>query len=154
MAQGGAPQDLEMGNIRTPDHVTSPTTGTNGNGYPAAGNGTDAMTAFYSEVRASPAATDRLTLNLRGWGAPIALCRSRPSRTPSPRTIRMSPASPTCTIARLTAQMRMRISRMLPFWTTSSLKREIWATTSSRGYSLSRLSLHNLGRTSGYARTE
>jgi hypothetical protein len=50
MAQGGAPQDLEMGNIRTPDRVTSPTTGANGNGY-SGGNGTDAMTAFYSEVR-------------------------------------------------------------------------------------------------------
>ena len=51
LAQGGAPQDLEMGNVRTPDRITSPTTGTNGSGYPPAGNGTDAMSAFYAEVR-------------------------------------------------------------------------------------------------------
>lgn len=40
-----------MGNLRTPDRVTSPTAGANGNAY-VAGNGTDAMAAFYAEVRA------------------------------------------------------------------------------------------------------
>ena len=50
MAQGGAPQDLEMGNVRTPDRVTSPAAEANGNGYQAT-NGGDAMSAFYAEVR-------------------------------------------------------------------------------------------------------
>ncbi|KIP09497.1 hypothetical protein PHLGIDRAFT_22874 [Phlebiopsis gigantea 11061_1 CR5-6] len=38
-----------MGNLRTPDRVTSPTAGANGNAY-VAGNGTDAMAAFYAEI--------------------------------------------------------------------------------------------------------
>ncbi|GJE87191.1 t-SNARE [Phanerochaete sordida] len=48
-AQGGAPQDVEMGNIRQPDYVTSPTNQSYGNGYGQT-NGVDAMSAFYTEI--------------------------------------------------------------------------------------------------------
>jgi len=48
-ATGGAPQDLEMGNVRQPDYVSPPTSAAYGNGH-GASNGVDAMSAFYTEI--------------------------------------------------------------------------------------------------------
>ena len=64
MAQGGAPQDLEMGNIRTPERITSPTSGTNGHGFSAM-DGVDPMTAFYTEVRECHPSKTALLLTVR-----------------------------------------------------------------------------------------
>ncbi|EKM55383.1 uncharacterized protein PHACADRAFT_255972 [Phanerochaete carnosa HHB-10118-sp] len=47
--QGGAPQDLEMGNIQQPDLISPPTSAAYGNGY-GMSNGADAMSAFYTEI--------------------------------------------------------------------------------------------------------
>lgn len=48
-AQGGAPQDVEMGNIRQPEYITPPSNQAYGNGYGQA-NGVDPMSAFYTEI--------------------------------------------------------------------------------------------------------
>ncbi|KAF7793042.1 hypothetical protein EIP86_004147 [Pleurotus ostreatoroseus] len=45
---GGVPHDVEMGTIQTPDHPTSPVSYQPNGGM--AGNGVDAMSAFYTEI--------------------------------------------------------------------------------------------------------
>lgn len=87
-----------MGNLRTPDRVTSPTNGTNGTAY-ATGNGTDAMAAFYTEVRAlKQNVLPSRSLGTTRFVVNVAL-RSLLYKMPSPRTMRTCPALPTFTIA-------------------------------------------------------
>lgn len=58
--QGGQ-QDLEMGAVRTPDRLTSPTT----NGYTSPVNGTDPMTELYNEIASIQDAIDTYKANVQ-----------------------------------------------------------------------------------------